>query len=434
MWIPLAVVMGFLLTLGAAVWMTADLPVAARMLPQELAAARAAGVALDPADLRPNPPIPKDQNAGPLYTKIADRWLRSGPGRDVITRTRRPEATAADYAALRRALPTFDGYAKELKEAAARPRCYFNRPWERGDEVLFRESVMGSSISKLFVARAERAADAMDSGAAWEELGTSARIARHFSDQPTLIDANVGIACQALTVRGAALLLSKLPPTPANLDRARALLALIGGPPDPRKGYRGMTVMERQTVQSIRVGRKTMSYGGYFPSEFDNPLMRSSLARDAVEARLISYRRRALALLPSTVTDWRASHDALSRLSANEKAQKGDSRILSRYLSDFPAQIAMMLPKWEANRRLLATAIRLLDARRATGKFPSVLPSGDEAIDPFTDKPFGYRTVPGGFVLWSIGADLTNDFGAKRAKMNQLKGYDIVFEYPDRRP
>jgi hypothetical protein len=88
------------------------------------------------------------------------------------------------------------------------------------------------------------------------------------------------------------------------------------------------------------------------------------------------------------------------------------------------SRVAMQLEQI-AMKRVLLGATEILLARLKTGKLPNALPPGETFSDPLTGKPLIYKLKGNGFVLYSFGADMTDDGGRKAG----AGGRDIVFEY-----
>ncbi|MCS6830422.1 MAG: hypothetical protein NZ749_07240, partial [bacterium] len=65
--------------------------------------------------------------------------------------------------------------------------------------------------------------------------------------------------------------------------------------------------------------------------------------------------------------------------------------------------------------RLLYTALRLEEFRKTQGRYPAslqVLGNSPHFIDPFSGKPFVYRSQGGRYVLYSVGPNGVDDGGS----------------------
>ena len=60
------------------------------------------------------------------------------------------------------------------------------------------------------------------------------------------------------------------------------------------------------------------------------------------------------------------------------------------------------------SRLLRETALSLLEAKAKMGAFPA---SPNMPLDPYSNRPLGYRREGAGCVLWSVGPDRKDDGG-----------------------
>ncbi|UCC99116.1 MAG: hypothetical protein JSW66_04355 [Phycisphaerales bacterium] len=88
---------------------------------------------------------------------------------------------------------------------------------------------------------------------------------------------------------------------------------------------------------------------------------------------------------------------------------------------------------WEtvAQMRITRAGLAILQEKKAGNSFPDALEpfASKQAGDPFSDGPLRYRSADGGFVLYSVGPDQTDDGGRPRQK-RQETGWDIVWQFP----
>jgi hypothetical protein len=142
------------------------------------------------------------------------------------------------------------------------------------------------------------------------------------------------------------------------------------------------------------------------------------------------------------IRDWRVAFDNLPKdpedftgyEAALLKALK-DSKTPGWVAEDtFGSQdltISIMYRRTErlADRRIAKVSLELLKDRMQTGQLPAKLPDlGTDSIDPFTGKPLIYKTVGKGFMVYSVGRDLTDDHGTPAE--GKTEHYDIVQSYP----
>jgi len=89
------------------------------------------------------------------------------------------------------------------------------------------------------------------------------------------------------------------------------------------------------------------------------------------------------------------------------------------------ASLPVGLYRCRVYRRLTLASIDLLLIRARTGRLPNALPSGDEFVDPYTDKPFVFKRHGSGFEIYSLGSNEQDD----SAKPKWHKDQDIVFAF-----
>jgi hypothetical protein len=83
-----------------------------------------------------------------------------------------------------------------------------------------------------------------------------------------------------------------------------------------------------------------------------------------------------------------------------------------------PAVLPVLRYRQETMARIgvARIALEIQAYRLRTGRYPDSLASAGEALgvlprDPFTEQPFRYRQGPAGFVVYSLGPDLTDNGG-----------------------
>jgi hypothetical protein len=134
----------------------------------------------------------------------------------------------------------------------------------------------------------------------------------------------------------------------------------------------------------------------------------------------LSAWRKVLTTLPKDPNDWRGASAALKKVEDEIEADRSPTNILNVIL--FPAFDAVpnAIARQIANRRIIATAIRLMRIRVETGRLPSVLPNfGETSTDPFNGKSLRYKREGTGFRIYSIDSDLTDNGGTLKKSGTQ---------------
>lgn len=103
------------------------------------------------------------------------------------------------------------------------------------------------------------------------------------------------------------------------------------------------------------------------------------------------------------------------------------------------AQEANLRAEWRTLNALLIAS----ELKSKTGKYPTTLPvTGQDAIDPFTDKPLKYLLKSGKLTIYSVGQDLSDDNGllfrpttsssGGSSSWAQDTGFSIPYDVPAR--
>ncbi len=85
--------------------------------------------------------------------------------------------------------------------------------------------------------------------------------------------------------------------------------------------------------------------------------------------------------------------------------------LLSRIISDY-THCFILEAQLKAEWRTLNALLTASEMKSKTGKYPATLPvTGQDAIDPFTDKPLKYLLKGEKLTIYSVGEDLSDDNG-----------------------
>ncbi|GBC92694.1 hypothetical protein HRbin15_01170 [bacterium HR15] len=267
------------------------------------------------------------------------------------------------------------------------------------------------------------------SAAAVQRARRLTRFAEQIRNDGALIHYLVGIAINAIAIDS---LRKELP----NLRDSKALRAIVQMVRDYEKHrtpmlrsiqheyYFGLSV-----YRDLATGR--LSYDQLAQSEpADNPLSSSSAwflpsTRIMVNTALPEYRQ----LMKQVIDEFKKPCWARSRTEPSPKHP------LNALLLPVFSQASLKEVHELALMRLLgcAAAIRLFKQR--TGRYPTTLDElqlGQMIIDPYSGKPFIYRTHPAkGFLLYSVSANRVDDGGWSPYRSVAISEGDLI---PVRRP
>ncbi|WP_395088953.1 hypothetical protein [Armatimonas sp.] len=390
------------------------------LLEKQREAARREGIPLLPEDLRPNPPIPDAQNAGPLLKELTRRYQTL------------PEKESHDWDA------TYDLFGKNLddpkarvafqeslvryadliqlaEDATARPHCDFAYDWNLGMNLQFPEFAIVRRFGRLFTARAALATDA---SSAWADVARCAKLGNLMGQTPCVIAALVSVALHAIADKSYITTLKRFGPS----THAREILAAFGPPPKPTIYFQGEVVACAMTLEQMRsrkfkveeeVGGAMMKGSAWEGLSFVAPV-----AVPFWEKQLLLFWRGAFA--KAREVERTGDYESLGTwFAATMKVWERDKLNLPQNLL-----VLILAPVFsqasnktqihtQAQRHLRESALALLEEKAKTGTFPD---SPTLPTDPFSpDKqPLRYRKDGAGCILYSIGQDHTDDGGVRK--------------------
>lgn len=342
-----------------------------------------------------------------------------------------------DYAGAGRIL---DGLAPEIKlfEKASQAKAIsFDKDWDQGSFVLFPEFAQIKTGVKLLTYRAEVRAHTGDLDGALLDLRRAYRIGNLVGQEPTLIGALVGIACQAISVRGCERVAALKPNDAAWIAGVRrevsawkteiGLGSMLTGEP-----YMGIATIRNLQDKDLFLRGDMFESGDFSPVA--NP-MRSGFGsgpiRTAYQVRWMEYcveMKRALDRNPDNA--WSATMEA---------HRVGDRMIKKGHMSD--AILEIMLGVYtqagyavEKNNRLpqLSEAVLAAAEHKAkTGKWPTTWAEigMDPVLDPVTGKPALIKSNSERIVIYFVGPDGV-DAGGIEDKNGFKAGDDFTVLFP----
>ncbi|MGV3615330.1 MAG: hypothetical protein ACO1SV_08355 [Fimbriimonas sp.] len=402
---------------------------------EELAGARREGIPIEPSDLAR--PIPAERNAAVFYAKackILEGDDMKAPG-VAISNANGSKASIVELRAAEKALQSLRPALDLVERGAALPDCDFNRDWSLGPNVMFPEFARLKSAAKALAVRAEIASARGDWQAALRDVRTGYRLARHTGEEPILIGMLVEVSLENITHAAFRRVVSDHGRDPAFLTAASRLQAEIGALPSLRRAMGGEVVMGRIAIPMIDssavLSPTSHSSGEEKPFFLERAFFKSPPVQGAFEVKLLQYWRQTYRDLPKDPADWEGGLKAMEKLDISLAADQSLANRANQTLMPVFSQSAIVVGKVIADRRLNAIALRLLEQRAQAGEFPKTLPTawGQDAIDPFTHKPFLYRREGKGFRLWSVSADRVDDKGVTVGERTG-KTHDQAVWYP----
>ena len=414
--------------------------------PADLARAREAavkeGIPLTPDALQ-KPLPPEGENAAPLYQKLF-QLLRDKPlhlpayAQPLVSdHTYTPEQLAV----VQKIYDSRQDVWDLVHQAADKPQCVFVRDWKQGAGILFPEYQKIREAARLLNTESYLLAAQGKYSDAVKNQARGFRVAEHAASDPVLISYLVGVACDAITLRGMQNVLILAGPN-ADVD-AQVARAVTGGRPRLSLRYAlGGEIASFQDVTFLQLRAQTQR-GGV-------PALVSLASADFGLSKVPPVSGPTTPVDVTFALDWLDASQALtlshmrvlvaasdlpplpqSRVFTQEaQAQVAQPKTALTVLSDelLPAydRIDQQETRRQANESVTLASADVLGAWTKDGTFPSALPRA--MTDPFTGRPLGYRREgDDGFVVYSAGPDGTFGGGKPGDARNDRQ---IKFRYP----
>lgn len=392
-----------------------------RNLERELALTRQAGIPTEISYLESFSNIPSTQNAAPIYAKAIGVLARSKSLQEAqralqksfaIDQTSEKSEMLADN--LRQLQPLFS----LLRSAVQRPRYSSQRNWQAGAAMTFPDLAQMRTFTKDLVSLAEFQSLDGRPQLALATLRDAFLLAAHVGQEPIVINELVRVACEAIAQAELDRLLARHNRDNRFLLEAKRLIDNLPDLPDLRLLMTSEFILMRQTIReagsAANIERAFDS--GNTRTSFGDRFWRLPGLKDAMEADLVHNFRVLISRLPKDARRWDQAEFSTRRLAAFLEANVSPVNLVSREVISVYPEVFAAIGRMQAKRRIALTAIAVYQLRNEAGRLPSALPNlGSGSIDPFTGRPLKYVLLPkGGFRLYSVGRDRTDDLGRKR--------------------
>ena len=400
---------------------------------------RQAGMALGPEEMQ-LPLPPPQQNAAPLYSKLT-KLLHDKPlglpkyaeGMDAFH-----SYTPAQIAAVRRTLAARQDVMTLIHEAAGKPRCVFVRNWGLGVDVPFpeyqpmREAVRLLKTESYLLARDGKYHEAVVN----QERGFA--IAKHAASDPVLLPYLVGIACGQLTLSGMQSILALAGPNRAIDTEVQSSVAAHQPQLSLRRALAGESGFGCTCMIKMHKAEGQGIYAAFtaagFPQETqsktaDPPLETQDLHRliDAWQADYLTHMRVLVTACDLPLSQRSAAFAAADKqLEQEGENTSNPTHLITIILMPVITKMGQNPIRMQSRLQVTQAAALVLEKKAQTGAFPAALPT--VFLDPFTNKPFGYRREgANGFIVYSAGSSGTYAGSKPGAK---VPPGDSEFRYP----
>ena len=397
------------------------------MVDAEIAKLRAAGKPVKGLDLAP-PPVSDDLNAASLYLQAADIAEPKAPNTGGWQYTDADWTDPADMAKLTRFVNEKKEALRLLRQATARPHARFDVDWSNPVTAVFPHVSRMRANARFVSAAAVVSAHEGDQAEALKRLHIGFTATRHMQDDaPSMIGLLVGVAVDAITLRGAEEVMRQGPPPQAEARELADELLRI----DFHQWYRDTIEGERVFGLACFDMIRTDPRGFMGSVEMDSmpmtieaiiPMWRCADEMQCLEA-MEAYEQRA------------ADPLRVRRQTPASTPQAPSWAMVTNMIMPMYGRSGTKAELRESQRRLFATALGVEVYRQSRGYYPQKL-ADLKAIDwPFcednlTGKEFMYERKGDTYTLHGVGVNLQDDGGTAPAKRGDLSGggpYDLVW-------
>ena len=413
-------------------------------LAREQAAAKAAGISLDPKQLQ-QPLPPPSQNAALDYVRLT-KLLHDKPlhlpkyaeGMDAYH-----SYTPTQIAAARNILAERQDVMTLVHQAADKPKCVFVRDWNQGIDVKFPELQTIRVYARLIKTESYLLARDGHYQEAVSNQARGFRVAEHAASDHVLLGYLVGNASEAIALTGMQSIMASAGPNAStardvqqaiSLSRPHLSLqgALRNAPaamepifPQLHRGQGQRVAWFSAAVEGMTHGKDIPAPPPGKPASPTEQKMLSDMIDDQ-QAVYLADVRRFIAVLNTSEPARRSTLASMSDPPAEE--MEGGERTLSYLLLPDTQKLDLDDDdnRIHAREAVTQAAAAVLAERAKAGAYPDSLPSG--FTDPYTGHPLQYRREgANGFVVYSVGPTGRFDGGQPGQK---APGTEALFRYP----
>ncbi|MCW3060032.1 MAG: hypothetical protein JWQ02_1853 [Capsulimonas sp.] len=405
---------------------------------REVRLARAEGIPLDRSRWKTAYPPPAE-DAGPVYDDIAlelKRYRVSDKSLNgVNSTTAHYPPTASDVSQAKSTLKQHAQLLALIHTALGRKQGVLRLDWNAKDPSAMDYPQLNAMRPSARLLLAESMVMAHE-GRVQEAIQNQAlgfRISDHCASGKTWLFALVGYSANAITLQGMRKLLYQYGENPAV---AKSVLEAVHNnehTPDLIGGMRMDAAMQYWSNEYLRTRPPsevmptppTSGDGRWSVPHLPQSKAQQNAYQDDTEAALLHHARmniiasarpfpEAKQISLSNEKEWNRLLE--TRIELAEKSNSSDVELFSVGWKD------------KAATSIVEISARLLIWKSQHGAFPETLSAiGETPLDPFAEKPFGYRREGAGFVLYSVGEDGNFDGGSANVKP---KGNSPMFRYP----
>jgi hypothetical protein len=367
-----------------------------------------------------------DPETGEIYRDIANQIRANRLGGIVDSFSKWDKTTPkADLAGYRNKLQ--DLYPL-IEGVSARPSISFERNWSENYALLLPEYADMKTIGKMMLAETRLRAAEGDIDGTIIGIQSLEGIAKHAGSEPAIIAGLVASSLKNYSFTAKAAALQAFSDDHEALERLR----VICENPLPIASFKDQLAGEVAIGVEFFNSRMPMSVIGVNSGKKEPMDYVAELppVRSAVKRKFVASWRATFESLPADEHDFKGYIDTMKAQSNKVDSDKSLTGRLNSVFFPVFEQATLARASIHTRDKLAQLGVLLVQDYNATGKYPGDLSSYHErAVDPFTGKPFIYKSRSDGFTLYSVGTDGVDDGGVKVGSRYK----DIVLEISNKK-
>ena len=377
----------------------------ARRLDPDLRRARAEGIAVAISEFRWPPSAPTAEDAAPLYDRavadlMRDTSWRGNANTSAIGDFALGLGTDTEAKVVRAVIARFEEPIALATHAATCARCEYPIRVDPSGHLLLPNMPGTVELLRLILAKANLEERDGRPGPASIYLQSAYLMAIQIESFPATIPWLLGLNGELAADRCALGMARRKPNDRELLSDLLTVSANRGPLPNLRKSALGELKNQRANLAAMAdwsdlatVARSDRATDA--PDDSARTWPGWGIFKRATDDKLVRAYVRMAELLPTNPADWRATETALSTLSTGLNEDLGLDNVAALAWATTYARHAGKVALTIAWRRMLTLTLRL----SLMTQLPTALPVERDSIDPFTERPFGYRRDATGFEL-----------------------------------
>jgi len=325
------------------------------------------------------------------------------------------EATEEQKDAARKYLEEHPEVLRLAADGANKPSVYFERDWSAGWDMQLRELAGMRQLTRAVCTAAILHHEDGKEESAQGLLGIGMRISSSLDEDPLLISALVRMATLAMCTHTLERVISEEEVHPAP---AHAILAGLDA-----EGVRdGMT---KALIGEMYFGLHAFqNFSGELDPSMTPGIYERGMAAPVRNVDMAAYARYMRGMIEASREPWVQTKTDEEVLAGIPK-----TAVLTKLLVPTLSRVILQRDRYIAHSDCAAAAVRLKQYKQEHGEYPDELPAEIAVDDPFSGGPLLYKRDGAGFVVYSVGENLTDDGGvwAEGDSTDERFSKDIAF-------